>query len=114
MNEISRHPLCFQLLILLCVMHVTKKTSPGSDIDVRSAIHISYVKTVSGVAKFQERTIMIMKRESTAASYVFSLFMYSETFKSCVIQLSKMSFSSTEITKQADWPFPAKELQMRA
>lgn len=76
---------CFQLPILLCAMRVTRRTLPGSDTDVRSVIRISYVKTVSGVVKFQERTIMITKRESIAASYVFSLFVFSETLKFCVI-----------------------------
>lgn len=61
-------------------MLVTKKTLPGSAIDVRSAIRINCVKTVSGVVKFQERTITIMKRENIVALYVFSLFIYFETF----------------------------------
>ena len=80
MDEILRHFSCLQLLILLCATLVTKKTSLGSATDVKSAIRISYVKTVSGVVKFQERTIMIMKRGSIAALYVFPLFICFETF----------------------------------
>lgn len=79
------HSSYFQLLILLCVTRVTRRTLPGSDIDVRNAIRTSYVKIVFGVVKFQGRTITITKRENIVASYVLSLFVYTETFIFCVI-----------------------------
>lgn len=63
--------------------HVTKRISLGSDIDVKSVIRISCVKTVSGVVKFRERITMITKQESIVVLYVLLIILifFFEIFK---------------------------------